>query len=118
MLNYIYWLGKPAIVKEKEIVKLKQILSTESNMQCNIEFFKKGTKFKMDTGPFKGQIAEIKNIFGRKISIILDGLNLRITFNLKKINWCGCKGRNLRCNYSNKTFGSFILRSILNFTIL
>tara|TARA_B100000963_G_scaffold285375_1_gene254288 strand:+ start:1903 stop:2397 length:495 start_codon:yes stop_codon:yes gene_type:complete len=86
VFNYIYCLGKPAIVKEKKIVKLKQILSTESNMQCNIEFLKKGTKFKMDTGPFREQIADIKNIFGRKISVILDGLNLRITFNLKEIN--------------------------------
>ena len=86
VINYIYWLGKPAVVNEKEIIKLKQILSVGSNTEYNIEYLKKVNKFKIDTGPYKGKIAEIKKIFGRKVSVILEDLNIRITFDLKEIN--------------------------------
>ena len=52
IIRYVYWLGKPAVVRDQEIELMQNYLSGIYN-EILISNIKKGTNYKIPSGPFQ-----------------------------------------------------------------
>ncbi len=78
VLSYVFWLGKPAIVHDREIELMENTLAGvyESISITNLE---KGATYNVSEGPFKGQEGKIINLVKNKIQIELPSLGVLLT---------------------------------------
>jgi len=78
IVRYLFWLGKPALVRAIEIEALKQslegILAT-----FEVRTIQKDTIYKIPEGPFQGFEGIVKNINATTIQLLLVDLGFFIT---------------------------------------
>jgi len=77
-LRYVFWLGKPAEVRAKEIEILKTNL-TGSYDQVSISKLVKGKQYTIAAGPFKGQTGKVLDILKNKLRLELPSLGIFVT---------------------------------------
>ena len=78
VLNYVYWLGKPAIIRDEEMNNLKVFLSDHEDNTIEVFTYKPGENVEIVAGPFKGQGGTIENIKGGQISLQMESLGMII----------------------------------------
>ena len=78
VLRYVFWLGKPAEVRAKEIEILKTNL-TGSYVQVSISKLVKGKQYTIPAGPFKGQTGKVLDILKNKLRLELPSLGIFVT---------------------------------------
>ena len=78
IIRYVYWLGKPAVVRDQEIELMKNNLSGIYN-EILISNIKKGTNYKIPSGPFQGQEGKVVNLFKNKIKLELPSFGILLT---------------------------------------
>ena len=61
-IRYLFWLGKPAVVKDSEIETIKNWLSVPEEFELAVDQWKKGDKIVLDSGPFVSQSAVIQEV--------------------------------------------------------
>jgi transcription antitermination factor NusG len=78
VVRYVFWLGKPAIVKQQEIDILKNnINGTYSDIiVSNLE---KGDNLLISSGPFKNNNGTVISVNKNKIRLALPGLGVLLT---------------------------------------
>ena len=78
VLNFLFWLKKPAIVPEQEMNALRSYLEDKAVDAEEIHCFKSGDSVALKQGFFKGQKAEIKKINNQRVELILPVLGYRL----------------------------------------
>lgn len=78
VVRYVFWLGKPAIIRDQEIELLKAYLTQDytSVVQTTLQ---RGDKLTVPSGPFKGQEGVIKNTTNTKIQLAIESLGILLT---------------------------------------
>ena len=78
VVRYLFWLGKPAVVREEEIDLLKKNLTGifDTAMISKLSI---GKQYSIPSGLFKGQSGIIKNILKNKLRLELPSLGLFVT---------------------------------------
>ena len=78
VVRYLYWLGKPAIVREHEVEMMEKYLSGVYQ-DLLITKIKKGINYKISEGPFIGQEGKVVNLFKNRIKLELPSLGILVT---------------------------------------
>jgi len=78
VLNYVFWLGKPAIIRESEINTLKGIISKDKIQELEVRKFKIGDKIDINMGYIRGDGATIKYVSNNYIKVELKELGMKI----------------------------------------
>tara|TARA_X000000950_G_C13813996_1_gene618907 strand:+ start:498 stop:959 length:462 start_codon:yes stop_codon:yes gene_type:complete len=78
VLSYVFWLGKPAIVHDKEIELMENTLAGVYE-SISITQLEKGSTYNISEGPFKGQEGKIINLVKNKIQLELPSLGVLLT---------------------------------------
>ena len=78
VVRYLFWLGKPAIVREEEIKLMKNNLSGIYE-SITVSDLKKGDAYDIKEGPLKGQVGKIVDLFKNKIKLELPSLGMLVT---------------------------------------
>lgn len=81
VLNYIFWLGKPAIVRDAEIDTLKGIINKEKAQEFEVRKLKAGDEIDIIKGQIMGKNATIKSISNNYIKAELKELGITIVLN-------------------------------------
>ena len=76
VLNYIYWLGKPAIIRDYEIERLKGLFSKEKMQEFEIKKLKIGEKISLSKGYLKDENATIKKVNNNNVHVELSELGI------------------------------------------
>jgi transcriptional antiterminator RfaH len=74
VMNFIFWLGKPAIVREEEIQTLRTELKDTLIPEVKI-----GEVIKLNDGVFKGYEGKVKYVKNNSLVIVLSSIGLTIT---------------------------------------
>jgi len=82
VVRYMFWLGKPAMVREKEVELMKQYLNGEFQ-SVSLTNFTKGQMHKISEGIFAGKIGRIIEIQKNKIKLQLESLGMIVTLRLE-----------------------------------
>lgn len=86
VLNFVYWLGKPAIIKEDEIEIIRKFLDEHENIK--IEHISVNIKdtVRILSGPLtmmEGEIIELRN---QSVKILLPSLGFAMVAEVQKVN--------------------------------
>jgi transcriptional antiterminator RfaH len=80
VVRYLFWLGKPAIIRNEEIDLLKDSLKDVIST-FEISEIKPGDIMNISRGPFQGKEGVVKSVEKNKIQLILKELSVIITLN-------------------------------------
>ena len=86
MVNFVYWQGSPAIIKENEISMIKRFLNEFSDVQANNFELNPGLKVRVKAGLMmnhQGLVVDIKN---NSVSVVLETLGYQLTATFDKKN--------------------------------
>ncbi len=84
VVNFVYWNGKPAIVKEKEIQTIKKFLNEHEQVALVKMNFKPNDKVVITSGPLmdkEGKVLEVKN---KVAKVIIESLGYILVADIDK----------------------------------
>ena len=84
-IRYLFWLGKPAVVKDSEIDAIKEWLAIPDFYEVSVETLKQGDKIILESGPFASQSAIIQEVKQNHYILILESLGCVLKVNKKEI---------------------------------
>lgn len=84
-VRYLFWLGKPAEVKDSEIETIKNWLSAPNKFEVAVDQWKKGDAIVLESGPFKSQSAVIMEVKQNEYILILESLGCVLKVNKKEV---------------------------------
>ena len=82
IVRYMFWLGKPATVRESEIELMREYLNG-IYQSISITKFTRGQLYKISEGVFSGRIGKIIETQKNKIKLELQSLGIIVTLRLK-----------------------------------
>ncbi|WP_417939601.1 UpxY family transcription antiterminator [Flavobacterium sp. RS13.1] len=74
VVRYLFWLGKAAVVRNEEILTIKQSLSNTNISNVSVVPYKKGDKVKLETGVFSSQNAIVQEVTNTHCIVVLESL--------------------------------------------
>lgn len=77
VVRYLYWLGQPAIIKDKEIEVLQNWLQ-DKDVSFEVIGIQPGTTYEIPSGPFIGQKGIVEKVAKNQITLILESLGVKI----------------------------------------
>lgn len=91
VVRYLFWLNKPAIVQQKEINVIRDLLNGFDHNCIQSEGFAMNDSIVINSGIFEGKEALVLSYQGKKITVKIDSLDMYVTIdltnsNVKKIN--------------------------------
>lgn len=73
-INFVYWNGKPAIIKEKEISAIKRFLDEYENVEAVVTDIKVNQRVKITNGTLMDQEGKILDIRHKIAKVAIDSL--------------------------------------------
>jgi len=84
VVNFVYWLGKPAIIREDEIETIKNFLVQFNNIEVKKEDIQINSHLRLDSGPFTNQIGKVTDINNNMVKIFIESLGFYLIADLSK----------------------------------
>ena len=84
VVNFIYWLGKPAIIKEKEIVTIKKFMNDHHDVEVSPIDIKAGKKVRVESGIFMGEQGTVKKVLHNRVEVIIESIGFILSANIDK----------------------------------
>lgn len=86
VVRYLFWLGKPAIVREEEIETIKKWLGSSNSENVSVVPYQVGDKIKVASGPFSSQEAIVQEVNKSHYLLVLESLGCVLKMNIKGTN--------------------------------
>ena len=86
ILNFVYWLGKPAVIRDEEIDVIRKFLNEFNDVQVESKGFVLNTEVRIKQGVlmnYKGMIVEV---LGNRAVVKIDTLDLQLSAHFDKKN--------------------------------
>ncbi|MBL7739749.1 MAG: UpxY family transcription antiterminator [Chitinophagaceae bacterium] len=74
VINFVYWEGKPAVIKEKEINAIKRFLNEYENVEVQPMNIEVHQRVKITTGPLMDQEGEVLSLQRKMVKVAIDSL--------------------------------------------
>lgn len=85
VVNYVYWLGKPAQVKEIEIERIKRFLNEFEDVEVEqLPEPKQGDKVVITSGVFMDQEGRILSADKKRVEVLIESLGFKLVAMLDK----------------------------------
>ncbi len=85
VLNYVYWNGKPAIVREEEIIEIKKFLSEYEDVEVTSTALKPADAVMLNTGVMMGATGQVLRVIGNNtVEVMIDSLGFTLTAKFDK----------------------------------
>ena len=83
-VRYLYWLRKPAVVREDEIQSIKQWMGEVNHEDITIESIPLGSRVRLSGGPLMGETGTVKELRGAQVTIVLEQLGIQVRINAQQ----------------------------------
>lgn len=84
VLNFVFWLGKPAVVRDEEMAAIKEIEANGFQVEVAHERMEKGKRITIKEGAFKGLEGEVTDIGNNRIRLFIESLQCTVSFEYKQ----------------------------------
>jgi transcription antitermination factor NusG len=84
VVNFIYWLGKPAIIKEKEIETIKKFLNDHHDVEVSQLEIKEGKRVRVESGIFMGKQGTVKKVLHKRVEVIIESIGFILSAYIDK----------------------------------
>ena len=83
VVRYLFWLGKPAIVRNEEIEVIKKWLNTSDIIDLAVSSYQVGDSIQLESGPFSAQTATIQEMTKTHYVLVLESLGCVLKMKIK-----------------------------------
>ncbi len=84
ILNYVYWLGKPAVIKEEEIITIRKFLDEFYNVTVDSQPLVSQTAVRITQGIFMNYKGIVLEVFGSRAVVKLHTLDIQLSAQFDK----------------------------------
>lgn len=84
VINFVYWDGKPAVIKDKEIIIIRQFLDDHENVALVKMDLRPGQQVRITGGPLmdlEGRVLELKN---KVAKVLIESLGYMLVADIDK----------------------------------
>ena len=86
IVNVVYWLGSPAIIREEEIRQIERFLGQYNNVKIEKREIKKNDMIRIMQGPMMDSIGKIEEVRNNIVKVLIPSLGYILTAEVKKAN--------------------------------
>ena len=86
VLNYVYWQGKPAVIKEKEIEDIRRFLNEYQDVQLQSLDFQPHDKVLIRTGVLMDKEAMVQRVLHQTVEVVIESLGYKLVAQIEKSN--------------------------------
>lgn len=79
VINFVYWNGKPALLREEEIAAVREFVEKYQNIVLEPLGLMVGAQVAIPEGIFKGQTGEVVKVERKRVEVILHQLRMKLT---------------------------------------
>lgn len=91
VINFVYWNGKPAVIKEKEINAIKRFLDEYENVEVKPLEVKVNQRVKIMAGPLMDQEGKVLEVKNKKAKVAIDSLGYMLVASVEKTKLASVK---------------------------
>lgn len=73
-INFVYWNGKPAVIREKEITAIKRFLNEYENVEARPVDVKVNQRVRITNGSFMDQEGKVLDVKHKLVKVAIDSL--------------------------------------------
>lgn len=84
IVRYLFWLNKPAIVRDKEIIAVKQLLAEVDHNNIQTASFKPNNRVEITSGYLAHIEGNVVRQQGKLLTLVLDSLKIIVQVDLSK----------------------------------
>lgn len=82
LVRYLFWEGKPAIVRDAEIDSIKSMLAEVDHQLIQIKPFHPGNQLTIKSGSFRDSTGTVVRQDGRIVTVVLESLQMVVKVDL------------------------------------
>lgn len=86
LVNFVYWLGRPAIIPEQEIVAIKEFLKSYHNVKLEPLTLNANDSIRILNGPFANFEADVVSVGKKNLRVLLPSLRFYMTTEVELTN--------------------------------
>jgi transcription antitermination factor NusG len=84
VVNFVYWNGKPAIIREKEIQTIKRFLDEHENVQLRPMEFAVNQQVLITSGTFMDKRAVVVDVRRKEVKVAIESLGQELVAYIDK----------------------------------
>ena len=84
VINFVYWNGKPAVIKEKEIIAIKRFLDEYENVEVKAMDLKINQRVIITGGPLMDQQGKIVAVRQKTVKVAIDSLGYILVAHIER----------------------------------
>ena len=73
-INFVYWQGKPAVIKEKEIIAIKRFLNEYENVEVQLLDLKVDQRVRITNGTLMDHEGKVLDVRHKTVKVAIDSL--------------------------------------------
>jgi transcription antitermination factor NusG len=86
VVNFVYWNGKPAVIKEQEIAVIKKFLKEYQEVSAKPLDVKEGQKVRVKTGLMMDNEGVVIKVVHNRVYVLLESLGYELSAQFEKTN--------------------------------
>lgn len=86
LVNFVYWLGRPAVIPEQEIIAIKEFLKNYKNVRVEPMHLATNDTVRILDGPFANIEADVISVGKKSIRLMLPSLRFYMTTEVEVSN--------------------------------
>lgn len=86
ILNFVYWLGQPAVIRDEEIDTVKQFLDEYHNVQLEKIHVNMHDRVRISSGPLMAQEGDVIEVRSKTVKVQLPTLGYALIAEVEKTN--------------------------------
>ncbi|HEY6900803.1 MAG TPA: UpxY family transcription antiterminator [Puia sp.] len=86
VVNFVYWLGKPAVIKDKEIEIIRDFLNDYTEVVAEPLELKTNERVTIRKGAFMDKEAVVMRVLGKKVRVVIESIGYSLVAVIDKAN--------------------------------
>ncbi|MDP4256250.1 MAG: transcription termination/antitermination NusG family protein, partial [Bacteroidota bacterium] len=86
VVNFVYWLGKPARVKDKEIETIRKFLNEHEEVRVEPIELQADTRVTIRRGLFMDKEAKVVRVLNKKVQVLIESIGYSLVAILDRSN--------------------------------
>lgn len=84
VVNFVYWEGKPAVIKDKEILVIRKFLNDYDDVEVRQLDIKPETNVVVKQGILMGKKGTVKRVLRKKVEVLIESIGFTLTAYIDK----------------------------------
>lgn len=79
VVNFVYWEGKPAVIKDREIASIRKFLDDYEDIEVRSIAIEPEAEVVVQRGVLMGKKGTVKRVLHKKVEILIESIGFRLT---------------------------------------